>query len=235
MAKDKPLPKAISRKSFVVVLVKVPFRRGEPSYIISSSSGFPSNNEFNSLFVFPPMATDSMAVTLWILLTANAGRYLGGGTMNFSEKLSAAEFGKGKASLTNRDTSDGASVEQQSPGLFQQIMEHTKTTWKHVGQGKASASECLEAGMEIVAASVAGRYGMTRLGGTADGLLFKSIEDVDASVPREQTMAAGETSLRPTILSSSVLRDEAVDRLAPVLTRRTLRYTIDQHYPREQF
>jgi hypothetical protein len=193
-----------------------------------------ARNEFNPAFVFSPMATGSVAVTLWILLTGDFGRYLGGGTMDLSGKELAADFGKGKASLANRDTSDGASAEQQSPGLFHQIMEHTKTTWKHVGQGKASASEYLEAGIEIVAASVAGRYGLTRLG-TADGLLFKSVEDGAASVPKEQTVAAGESFLRPTIVSSGVLRDEAVDRMAPSLTRRTLRYTIDQNYPREQY
>jgi hypothetical protein len=159
--------------------------------------------------------------------------------MNLSGKELAADFGNGKGSLSNRDTTDGATTEQQSSGLFQQIMDHTKATWKHVGQGKASASEYLEAGIEIVAASVAGRYGITRLasvGSTADGLVFKSIEDgAAASVPREQTLAAGEKFLRPTIVPSGILRDEAVDRMAPGLSRRTLRYTIDQKFPREQF
>ena len=159
--------------------------------------------------------------------------------MNLSGKELAADFGKGKASPANRDTTDGATNDQQSSGLFQQIMDHTKATWKHVGQRKASASEYLEAGIEIVAASVTGRYGLTRLaslGSTADGLVFKSIEDgAAASVPREQTLAAGEPFLRPTIISSGTLRDEAVDRLAPGLSRRTFRYTIDQKFPREQF
>jgi hypothetical protein len=132
------------------------------------------------------------------------------------------------------DASHKAPAEQQSGGLFQQIMEHTRATWKHVGQGKASASEYLEAGIEIVAASVALRYGVTRLNAT-DGLLFKSGEEGAVAVPREQTVAPGETFLRPTIVSSGILRDEAVNRMAPVLTRRTLRYTIDEKFPREQF
>lgn len=134
-----------------------------------------------------------------------------------------------------RDAADVAPGAQQSPGLFQQIMEHSKATWKHVGQGKASAAEYLEAGIEIVAVSVAARYGLNRLGSTVDGSLLQGAETGALAVPKEQTLAAGEKFLRPTIVSSGELRDRAVDRLAPGLSRRTLRYTIDEKFPREQF
>jgi hypothetical protein len=51
----------------------------------------------------------------------------------------------------------------------------------------------------------------------------------------QQIIEHSEKFLRPTIVSSGELRDRAVDRLAPSLSRRTLRYTIDEYFPRDQF
>ena len=119
---------------------------------------------------------------------------------------------------------------QAGPGLFQQVMEHSKTTWRHVTSGKATTAECLEAGTEVAAAAMLASFGLKGLEVLSRPSVLETTER-DATVTQRALASPAEGFLSRDFLPGPEARAAALGNRLQTYSSRSVRYAVTGQLP----